>query len=641
MQAAATPGIMQLVVLFQALSGLNGGQVPIGMPPLPEKSVVSRVAPEECLLYMSMSGRATPEATSSNKTEQLLAQPQVQALIKSIDGIVNGAIEKNAPTPDEAENGRHVLALVKACLKHPWCAFVSDIKNVSDGPPSVKGGMLLYLGDETEAFKSHLDALLAQAKSGDIETVTIAGKEFSRAVDEQGTALTWGFQKGIFVAGLGEGSVEAMPGRIQSPTPGWLTEMKEQLDVERPAMVSYANLAALREILFKQLATDAPEESEKIKKGFEALGFNNLKSFKAISGMDQTGMIERTLIESDGPLSGLLAVLFGGKLKSDDLNGIPDNAVTAVAVKMNAGELFKTISDVADVFQPGTKAMIQQQGGGMVAMAGFQSIDEALATLGETWTFSNSSAAPASPANPAAPAASNAGAVITVDVKEDFAKVRQTLEGVLMMAGSQSENAPKLTKIKIADVEVSTAKMPANPMAPNPPQPFWCVKDNRLIVAFSKEGMEAALTPASSGSRVAQVAQVAKMLDSATPPAILLYSDTKKSMETVYPTLPTLLAATSQATAQMGVDLSKLELPDLSTLLPYAEPTVFSVAKTGDGIQLEQRATMPGLSSSTTAPIVVALVVPAVMAAREAAQRAAAESPAPVAPTMTIPAPAQ
>lgn len=614
MQPAPMPGIMQLVVLFQALSGMNGGQAPIGMPPMPEKAVVSRVAPDECLLYMSMSGTTAPDAASANKTEQLLAQAEVRALFASIDAVARGAIQKNAPSADEARDAMHAYDVAKTFLTHPWCAFVSELDIASGGPPAVKGGLLLYLGDDMEQFKSHLDVLLSKAKSGEITPVTIADKEFSRAESSDGLTLTWGFQKGIFVAGLGEGTVEAMPGRIATPAPNWLMEMKGELPVARPAIVTYANLAALREQLFAAMAADAPEVAEPAEKVFATLGLDRFKSFKVISGMDETGMVEKTLIESEGPFSGPLSVILGGKLEPADLDVIPDDAVNAVVMNINVSELFRSIRETADVIQPGTSAAIEKQGAGMVGMAGFKTLDEVLATVGETWTFSSSPADPSSP---------YAGVLVTVEVKQDFSRILQTIEGLILMTGSKE--GVKLVKVQIAGTEVSTLQVP---QAPPGIEPCWCIKEGRLLVSASKKGMEGALSRASSGSRVAQVSQIAEALAGADPPAVLMYSDTKSSMEATYPQLPMLLGAASAATGEAGVDLSALKLPQMATLLPYAEPTVILVRKTSAGIAIEQRATMPGLSSSAAAPVLVAILLPAVQAAREAAAKAAGQAAA-------------
>ena len=607
MQVAGMPGIMEFIVLFQALSGMNGGQMPIGMPPLPEKAIVSRVAPEECLFYMSMSGTALPDASSANKTEQLLAEPEVQELLKSIDGVVQAFLIRNVADPDEAKNAIHAYSIGKALLTHPWCLFVSEVEVVPGGGSNVKAGMLLYLGEDASAFQADLDAIVAQAKSGDITTVTISGREFHRAKEKNGQALTWGFHKNIFVAGVGEGVVEAMPDRIKTPAPAWLVKMKEQVPVARRSMVTYANLEKAREVFFAAMAAESPTDVEKAKKIFAALGLDKLKAFKAISGMDEIGMVEKTLLESDGSLSGPLAAFCSQQLSVDDLKSVPAGAVQATAMKINAVEVYRAIRDAANVIEAGMGVEIDQKGGATVKMAGFESVEQALATLGETWTISS---LPTSEMTP------YAGMVVSVEVKDSFANVRTTVEGMLRMIASQDESAPKIDVTQIQGTDVTTLQIPK---APPFLTPCWCIKEGRLIVAASKGAMEAALVPGSADT-LADDSAVKKAFAGPVAPTFLIYSNTPASMQTVYPKLPMLLQMVSSAS---GIGLNQLKLPELSTILPYAEPTVRTIRKSDSGVFLEQRSTMPGIGSSATAPIVVALVLPAVQAAREAARRAA------------------
>ncbi len=84
-------GVLPLLLLF------GGFSLPLGLPPLPEDPVISRVAPEECLAYISWAGTATPNAKSANHTEQLLAEPEVQNLISAIDNAVTSGDEEKRP----------------------------------------------------------------------------------------------------------------------------------------------------------------------------------------------------------------------------------------------------------------------------------------------------------------------------------------------------------------------------------------------------------------------------------------------------------------------------------------------------------------------------------------------------------------
>ena len=75
------PGPAEMTVLWSMImiGGLAGA--PLSVPPLPEDPALARIAPQECLWYMSAAGMATPDSGSANKTEQLLAEPERSRVI--------------------------------------------------------------------------------------------------------------------------------------------------------------------------------------------------------------------------------------------------------------------------------------------------------------------------------------------------------------------------------------------------------------------------------------------------------------------------------------------------------------------------------------------------------------------------------
>ena len=76
---AAGPSIIALVMLLSGLGGL-----PLSTPPLPEDPLMAKLAPDECLAYVSLAGVAQPDHQSTNQTEQLLAEPEVRRMLRQI-----------------------------------------------------------------------------------------------------------------------------------------------------------------------------------------------------------------------------------------------------------------------------------------------------------------------------------------------------------------------------------------------------------------------------------------------------------------------------------------------------------------------------------------------------------------------------
>ena len=87
-------------ILIMLLMG-GGAGLPLGLPPLPEDPLLARVAPAECLVYTSWSGTATPSDKSKNQTEQLLAEPEVQEMLRQIERAIVAGVDKNS-APQQA-----------------------------------------------------------------------------------------------------------------------------------------------------------------------------------------------------------------------------------------------------------------------------------------------------------------------------------------------------------------------------------------------------------------------------------------------------------------------------------------------------------------------------------------------------------
>src|SRR5271165_6777066 len=80
-------------ILSVAVSGL--GMSPI-VPPRSEDPTMAAVAPSQCLAYVAWSGMVAPDPKSSNRTEQLAAEPDVQKLISAIGQIITSAVRTAA-----------------------------------------------------------------------------------------------------------------------------------------------------------------------------------------------------------------------------------------------------------------------------------------------------------------------------------------------------------------------------------------------------------------------------------------------------------------------------------------------------------------------------------------------------------------
>lgn len=72
-----------LVSLVGAAPGL-----PLGLPPAEENPLMARVAPDQCIAYLSWASSTTPDPENKNQTERLLAEPEVPQFVAGLEQLV-------------------------------------------------------------------------------------------------------------------------------------------------------------------------------------------------------------------------------------------------------------------------------------------------------------------------------------------------------------------------------------------------------------------------------------------------------------------------------------------------------------------------------------------------------------------------
>jgi hypothetical protein len=103
---------------------------------------------------------------------------------------------------------------------------------------------------------------------------------------------------------------------------------------------------------------------------------------------------------------------------------------------------------------------------------------------------------------------------------------------------------------------------------------------------------------------------------------MLSYVDTRTVFELVYPYVPMIGQAVLSQVAREGVDLSVAIVPSAAAIESHLRPSVGTLQRTSAGIEVTSRQTLPGGNLGASAPVAVALLLPAVQSAREAARRA-------------------
>ena len=615
-------------VLLMLLMG-GGGGLPLGVPPLPEDPVLSRVAPEECLVYASWSGMATPDAKSKNQTEQLLAEPEVQRLLREIERAIVAKIGESAPR-EQAEMARDVIRWGKRLLTRPVAAFVSSV-GVSNEGVGVHGGLIASVGEDAAELKATMEKYQARLPGG-AEKVEIGGISCYRLKLGQGIPeITWGMSaKGNYLLiGVGEKSLEGILQRAGGTPPAWLTALRKQLPVERLSTVTYVNVKKL-------VAQFGPLAGPKALDAMAAAGLGNVTSFSAVSGLDGDGIVTRVLVGIEGEPAGLLSAALSKPLSAADLAPIPRDANFALAARVDAARVLETALQIAGKIEPQAPEEFNANLKQAERQLGVDLRQDVLASLGDVWCVYNSS--------------DEGGLIVTgltgvIQVK-DHARLSAAQAKLLAAAKAaleQDGEPPPQTAVPkkraldkapgsaLAEEEEREEKAALNrqrfAFRPRPQPriehlhfaeqdiyflsggdgipfaPAWCLTPKELIVALFPQQIKAYLSRGADFQSLAAATDVAALLQPGEAPVGLSYFDGRKVLDYLYPIACIGLQSASGQLAREGIGLNVSIIPSAPTIYKHLRPSSTVVRRVEGGIEVISRGTMPGSSLGLVAPM--------------------------------------
>ncbi|NQU22885.1 MAG: DUF1559 domain-containing protein [Candidatus Nealsonbacteria bacterium] len=602
-------GISPLLIML----GLSGGAgLPLGVPPAEEDALLAHVAPEECLFYTAWSGMAEPDPASTNQTEQLLAEPDVQATIGEIKQQIIAAIRKAAGEegPDNVKLADDAIGAVEQLLTRPTAVFLTDVDITNPERPDVRGGAVIGLGKEEAAKLSAMLATYQKAflPPAAVQPVQVGGSTFHQIrLDPKAPTITWGMKGRYLLIGIGEGSIEGIVQRAMAgKTPAWLVELREQLPVERMSTVSYINLGAAIERF-------APMGGPEVVKALGALGLTNVTSLSSVTGLDGEGFVSRTLLGFNGEPSGVLSFAGAKPLSAADLEPIPADATIALAARLDTIAVLDTILSVAGSIEPSAREEVESGLAEMKRETGIDLRTDILEPLGDAWCIYNSP-------GEGGLVFTGLTAVIQVDDPEKLAATNRQL--VMLAKAQMSQNpsnrTPRIVEFKFAgkDVYFFDARDNDFPLAPS-----WCLTEKHLIVAPFPQNIKSYLSRGPAEESITAVPQVAQSLTGGEGPLAMAYMDVPALFELVYPLVPMFLQMGLGELQREGIDVTIGPLPPASAIAKHLRPGVTEVRRNKAGVELISRQTLPGGSIGSTAPVAVSLLLPAIQSAREAARR--------------------
>ena len=583
-------------LLFPIVFLFGGYSLPLGLPPMPEDPAIARAAPEQCLVYLSWAGTAAPDAKSTNQTEQLLAEPEMQKLLAGIDSAINAGIKKSAERGGPGdEPAKDIYPLVKTLLTRPAAVFVSTFAIGPQGLPDVQGGAIFSLGEKTAEVSECLGRLEKNLPVGKVE---IAGASFQRFQPAPMPPITWGIRGKQLIVGVGEGAVEDILKRAKSEPPAWLAEIRKRLPVDRCSTLTYFNIkqtiAQFAPMVGGPMATLA----------LDAIGLGNVNYLASVTGLDSRGTVARSLVAIDGQPQGIFSLAAAKPLSTADLSPIPRDATIAAVGRLDTSAALELLLAQLQKVDPAAPANVNQGIDGMRKEFGIDLRNDLFKPLGDVWCVYNSP--------------SEGGLLLTgltgvVQVK-DHDRLEATLEKQISLynesietGGAEQEKAqpgmprrsiPRIRKTAFAGLVIYHVDVPDSHFFL---APAWCLTKKELIVATFPQNIKSYLSRGKDFQSLAAVPDVAHALEGGA--VALGYYDTRKVAEYVYPLLCVGGNLVCSQLGREGIRLDVSLMPSAMSILPHLQPSVGAVRQTAAGIEFESRGPLAAIGGGSLLPV--------------------------------------
>lgn len=598
MQAVGYGPLELLLVLL-----LGGGFGPSGVP-TQEDPLMARIAPAECLVYSSWAGTAAADVASGNHTEQLLAEPEVQKFVRqSRDRLLDLVALPFSRDAEQRALFADIRDLLELLERKPGAFFISHIPFAADTPRDVRGGALLRVQGDSAEIQSLLEKVQSRAPDEDVTPIEVANQNFWRiTIDPSAPPLIWGMWDKYLVVGLGDGAAESMLERSESEPPEWLAEVRAELAVPRPSSVVYVNVTQLAQGMLA--AAGNPQLDHVV----SVLGFDAIERYAAISGLDESGCLTRSLLSVDGTGRGLLSWIDAQPLTADQLQIIDRNAPVAVSFKLDPTAAFDLWLDMASRIDPDTQQRFSRDVAQLNQQLGIDVREDVLKSFGDTWRLF---------AQPEGGVITGWTAAIRI---RDRHRLEEVLRTLVVLAGGilhrEGSNAFSIESATVNEHVVYTMDLThmGVPFAPS-----WCLTDEELLVTATRETLLPLLGDR-GGESLATLSDVKALVGGDSRTLAMGYVDTQRVVRRLLPAIEAGFKAVAGQAGPQFWDTS--HLPPADVVLRHLQPTLIAVQRTPEGVEFSSRHTMPGSNTGAAAPVAVAMLLPAVSASRQAARRA-------------------
>lgn len=583
------------------------------------KLKLAHAAPEDCIFFFTWNGWTESDPASPNRTEALFAEKSVKAfgtqLIAEVNTLITAAAaaQGNEQASIAAQVGP---ALAKVAMTHPSAIYLKSFRP-ADNPELEFAIVIDAEGEGTEAvasFQKLLSLIPKDGPKGAIEeklgdATFIRPREFGKNEPE----VRIGHRGSQLILAVGQQTPKELLDRLQKGgTPAaWVTTVTQELVVERPSMLMYFNaqklLATLQPVITDPMAAAV----------MDALGITKVKSFAAVTGLDKTGMHSLSALTTDGTPTGIFDLIPDKPLSIGDFQKVPGSAVNATVARFDLAHVYDRLMTGLGQVNPQAKAQAEQMLAQIEPQLGFSLKGDLLEGLGDTWSYYTASGDAGVMFVP--------GIVVTASIRKPDG-VAKALNVVVAAARAALANSGPQAPFTIQEFTAGSEKGYRIVIKNLPPlvqiQPTWVLTKDQLVIGLMPQLVTAHLAATQKSSLADN--EFVKAAFQWSPKALTVsYSDPKPGLKSAYTMLNLYSPMIAAQLAAQKIPFKLPPLPPIGDIEKHLQPTVSTMHRTANGWRTESHSVIP--SGAAVGPaavgVGVALLLPAVQQAREAARR--------------------
>ena len=592
-------------------------------PNVAQEMKLGRLAPDKCVLFLAGNGWSKPQPGSTNKTEQLWAEESVQEFLTQLSNETQKTIERQSTDAESSLMATTLPVLLKAAVQHPLA--ISLNRFTASETPEIDLSVVIDAESDAAQVREAFEKLIQQARKSNPDSLaeeTIDGVTFylPRESDDKVLAKLLprvGMFDSYLILTMGPTTTTETLARIRGKgkSPAWLNGTLTKLNVDRPSLALYVDVEAIWNTV------DPLIDDPTVRATLEATGVMGIQRISYVSGLDAIASVDKFALETKGAPRGALALLPEKPLQLQDFKSIPANPVNASLIRFDLKQVVEGVLKITDQADP----MIRQQFDGFCGqvepMLGFAIKGDLLEAFGDLWSTYVSGTEAGGGLVP--------GLVVSASVRDQkkLTKVHDALIGLtrqfLQQMGPQSPvSLHEFTARSAKGYRVQINNLPL-PIAPT-----WVITKDQFVLGLSPQLVTAHLSAATAKTSLADNPDIKAAL-ARNPKSILIsYRDPKPEIQGYYTLVNMFSPVVLGQLQQQGIEFDFPPLPPYSDLEPHLAPSVMTLSREPMGWSSESHGVVSTLSvgSPAVAGVMVALLLPAVQQAREAARRTQAKN---------------